>query len=1036
MLHRHNCGIAIAAAAVLLAGALFGQAPEGQIIWRPGVRVERQLPAPGTDTFEIPLVAGQFVRLEILQNGSDLAVSLLDPQGRSLIDADSANARFGPETLVAIAPSSGTYRVQVKNGAAQSPSGTYEAQLLELRESRPADADIIAAHRRYAEGEQLRLRRTEEARRQSVEQLDRAREFFRGSDEPYMYGLALYSLGAVLGDSGEFTRALALYQEAIDLFRRIGDVRMEARALNNAAGALDVLGDPWKALQAFRQALPAIAADGDRRGQANLLNNIAMSEQKIADWQAALGDFQQALSLARQAGDRRLEGLVLNNLGVAYRRIGETEQALTMFEQALPHRRASNDRRGEITTLENLADMFRSLQQPAKALQYIEESLKLIGALADRRLQAWALRFQGATYTDLQQYEKAQASLVQALGLARAVQDRRTTGEVLASLAQSSLLTGRAAEAADWSAQAIAEFRAVGDRSYEAVALEIAARAADAAGNPREARRTIEEALRVTEETRKAADSQQLRASFFATRQDAYEFYVDLLMRTGDAAAALEVHERSRARSLLEMLGDTAMDIREGVDPKLLAREREISALLNGKGTRLLNAPQSAELSREIRELESEYQDVQAAIRKSSPRYAALTQPEPLRLAQIQQDLLDDDTVLLEYALGAERSYLWAVDKHDLHWWKLPAREAIEQQVERVSELLTARSIAPRLETSAERQKRIGGADAALATASRELSDMILAPAAAMLNDQKLVVVPDGALQRLPFAMLPASLGRASEPLIVSHEVVMLPSASALAALRAQISGRKPATKMVAVFADPVFDSTDPRAGRNITGAPPPAEASRILEHLADPGSGTAARLKIPRLPYTAQEAEEILKVARGGVNLKAVGLDANRATATSAQLNDYRYIHFATHGYLDTERPSLSALVLSQIDGDRQAEDGFLRVNDIYNARLSADLVVLSACQTGLGKEVRGEGLMGLTRAFLYANAPRVIVSLWNVNDRATADLMASLYRKMLRDGKRPSAALREAQLEMRKQKPWESPYYWAAFVQHGEWR
>ncbi len=310
---------------------------------------------------------------------------------------------------------------------------------------------------------------------------------------------------------------------------------------------------------------------------------------------------------------------------------------------------------------------------------------------------------------------------------------------------------------------------------------------------------------------------------------------------------------------------------------------------------------------------------------------------------------------------------------------------------------------------------------------------MILAPAAAILGNKRLVIVPDGGLQRLPFSALPKP--GSEEPLVVRHEIVMLPSASAISVLRTEISGRKPAPKMLAVFADPVFGADDPRAGSTAAHTPPP-ESSRILEHLAEPGDGVSVRLKIPRLPFTAQEADQILSVARSPSNLKAIGFEASRATAISGRLSEYRYLHFATHGYLDTERPSLSALVLSQIDAKGQPEDGFLRVNDIYNARLSADLVVLSACQTGLGKEVRGEGLMGLTRAFLYAGVPRVVVSLWNVNDRATAELMAALYRSMLRDGKRPSAALREAQLELRKQKRWESPYYWAAFVQHGEWQ
>jgi CHAT domain-containing protein len=311
---------------------------------------------------------------------------------------------------------------------------------------------------------------------------------------------------------------------------------------------------------------------------------------------------------------------------------------------------------------------------------------------------------------------------------------------------------------------------------------------------------------------------------------------------------------------------------------------------------------------------------------------------------------------------------------------------------------------------------------------------MVLAPAAAAITGKRLLIAPDGALQRLPFSMLP--LPDSAEPLVTAYEIVVLPSASAVAAIRAETAGRVPAPKLLAVFADPVFDASDPRAGHAASNPPvASADSTRILEHLAGAGDSNSASLHIPRLPFTAQEADRILKVASAGPNWNVESFAANRAAAISGKLSQYRYIHFATHGLLDLERPSLSALVLSQLDENRKPQDGFLRVTDIYNTRLSADLVVLSACQTGLGREIRGEGLMGLSRAFLYAGAPRVIVSLWNVNDRATAILMADLYRGMLRGGMRPCAALRAAQLELRKQKRWESPYYWAAFVQHGDW-
>jgi CHAT domain-containing protein len=395
-----------------------------------------------------------------------------------------------------------------------------------------------------------------------------------------------------------------------------------------------------------------------------------------------------------------------------------------------------------------------------------------------------------------------------------------------------------------------------------------------------------------------------------------------------------------------------------------------------------------------------------------------------LTATEIQKELLDSETVLLEYCLGDERSYVWVVSQERLYSYVLPGRAAIEDQARRVSQLLQAK------------------ANAALAVASRELSAMIFGEALSGLKEKRLLIVPDGELQRVPFAMLP--LPEAGGPLVEHFEVVLAPSASTVAALRMQVKARKRAPKLLAVFADPVFEASDPRAkGARDQVASRSRASARVLAHV-EPGevegagyTGPAGTgVPIARLPWTANEADAILRIAGRGEVLKAVGFHASRESALNAGLGEYRYLHFATHGYLDTERPALSALVLSQRDAGGQPVDGFLRVSDIYNSRLSADVVSLSACQTGLGKEVRGEGLMGLTRAFLYAGVPHVVVSLWNVNDRATAVLMASFYEKMLRRGQPPSQALREAQQEMRKRKGLASPYYWAAFVQQGDWQ
>jgi CHAT domain-containing protein len=369
-----------------------------------------------------------------------------------------------------------------------------------------------------------------------------------------------------------------------------------------------------------------------------------------------------------------------------------------------------------------------------------------------------------------------------------------------------------------------------------------------------------------------------------------------------------------------------------------------------------------------------------------------------------------------------------------LKTYVLPGQEAIETIAKQVSEKLTARSVFSAVETRAARNARIAQADKDFEQAANELSRMILAPVASDLANKRLVIVADGALQYVPFAALSAS-STAYQPLIVRHELVSLPSASAFAVQRENLANRPVAPKTLAVIADPVFSTGDPRVKKDAEAAAV-QDGTRSIEHLPANTSTAGPQLSIPRLPFTRWEADQILAVARTGSNLKALDFRANRAMATSGELSKYRYVHFATHGYLDTSRAGLSAIVLSLFDENGKPQDGFLRTHDVYNLKLPAELVVLSACETGLGKDVRGEGLEGLTRGFMYAGARRVVVSLWNVNDKATATLMQRLYAGMLRSNKTPAAALRAAQMEMLRTGQWQSPYYWAAFVMQGEWR
>jgi CHAT domain-containing protein len=610
---------------------------------------------------------------------------------------------------------------------------------------------------------------------------------------------------------------------------------------------------------------------------------------------------------------------------------------------------------------------------------------------------------------------------------------------------------------------ALALYRQVSDAAGELLTLHALGQLALENGDLASARARLERAIEMTESLRVKVGSHQLRSSYMAGLQRVYETYVDLLMQMhnsepgkGYEQTALQFSERARARSLLDLLAEARLQIRQGADAAAMEKERGLLERLNAKDAawkRLRNdartKSQAESIANEINDLMTQLQLVEGQIRSSSPRYAELTQPQLLTHTEIQRQLLDEDTVLLEFGLGRKQSWLWAVTPTATLTRQLPPRREIEAAARRVCELLTARQ-PKRGESETDWRSRAAAADAELPREARALSSMLLGPISAKLRqewkDKRLLIVAGGALEYVPFSALPAPTEESiAEPLISSHEVVNLPSASVLSAIRRETVGRKPASGTVAVIADPVFDETDPRV---LLAKKKKHDNSDLRIHTRSAGTVEATesdltrsvrsidRENLSRLPFSREEAEAIASFVPKGSLLKATDFRANRPTATGGELSNYRIVHLATHGLLNSERPELSGLVLSLVDESGKRQDVFLRMHEIYNLRLPADVVVLSACQTGLGKEIKGEGLVGLTRGFMYAGAQRVVASLWQVDDLATAELMKRFYRGMLKDGMRPAAALRAAQLDLAKEKRWSSPYFWAAFLLQGEWK
>ncbi|MDX2033613.1 MAG: tetratricopeptide repeat protein [Blastocatellia bacterium] len=865
---------------------------------------------------------------------------------------------------------------------------------------------------------------------------------------------SLTGIAIALSAQGKYQQAIDRLDEALPITRELKARINEGRVLSLLGQTSFSLGQFDRAEEVVNQALAIRRELKTRGGEADSLVTLGNIHSILGRYELALQTYNQALDIYRTLKLRTFEASALGNLGIAYQYLGMPEKAIEFFEQAIALQRELKSENGVDYFLNNLGSAHRSLKNYARAIQYYAEAIELLRKNGDRHGESAATSNLVNCHINLGQYEKAREYAMEALRLSRESGNRPVEARTLTNLGNVLRRLGRLPEAAEQLRLGIALNREMGNRLNEAAAHFGLGMVEYERGQLNAARTELETAIGLIESLRGELLSPELRASFFTEAQEMYQSYIQLLQQldqsnpgAGNAARAFEASERARARSLLELLNEIRADLRQGVDEKLLARERLLASQINVKAQSLQSA-RTAELiattRQELTALETAHQLTQAEIRKTSPGFAALTQPQPLGLAEVQAQL-DAETLLLQYSLGSKKSFLWAVSRTELRSYELAGREEIERHARRVYELLTERGRARRGESAAQRRAREARGDAELPAAARELSRLALGPLAGTLKSQRLVIVADGALQYIPFGALPAP-GRAAEPMIVRHEIVSLPSASTLAVQRRETANRAPATDGIAVIANPVFSETDPRvknlARKNEPAAAPAALdlaiASRSIEHLAEKETGAAGvrTLTIPALPFTRIEAEQILAAAPGPANFAALDFKANRAAALDAGLRRYRYLHFATHGYLDSERPGLSALLLSMLDESGAPQNGYLRANEIYNLRLAADLVVLSACQTGLGMEIRGEGLIGLTRGFMYAGAPRVVVSLWNVNDRATSDLMGRFYRKMLREKQRPAAALRAAQIEMWKSPQWRSPFYWAAFGLQGEWR
>ena len=920
------------------------------------------------------------------QGARDVDLTLSDPRGRKLPKIDSLTAESEPrlpaEEVHWVADAPGEIRIALT--LLHGPRGPCGLRVAEPRRATAADRLRALAEAELARAHELRRTHDPKVCRAGVAVYESAQGRFADLGLPRRRAEAL--LGLVLlqrNDLHDNAAALRTFTRAESLFA--GSPAFEAK-VRLALGELRYdLNDLAGATDEYRRALELYRRLGDRAGEVLIADDLGVALHMHGRYDEAAALFDHSLALWRPEDGPGRKALTSLNRGYLHRDLGEVDSAGERFREALALFRQAKDRNHEAVTLNALGLLAQDAKQPEKALEALQSALTL--RLPGSRGRAVTLTTLGPIYRQLGRPEDARGAYAEALTIFRKLGDIREQALCLGNLGRLEAGTGHDAAALADLDRALGLFRTLADAPGLAWTLEGKARLLRRCGDLEAARGLMEEALAEVERHRFSQASYITRAGFFATQQDYYGFLIGLLMEMHRNAGALEINERSLARSLLDGLAAGGMDLRRGADPELRAREQELEQEIDGLVSRQTRLSQgTAAAPEQLRSVErdlgrrwDELDRVRAGLRAADPHYAALTQPRPWKAADIQGRLLDRDTLLLEYRLGEERSLLWAVTPEFLEVFALPGRAEIERAA-------GAESWTRRAEVSARLQ---------LDTLSR----LLLAPVARLLPGKRLLVVGDGIVQSVPFAALPEP--GTADPLIARHEIVSLPSVSVLGELRREVAGRSRAPKTLWVLADPDFGKA------------------------------------FERLPYTGDEARAIVELVPAAERVELQGPEASRAAVLRGSLRDFRFLHFATHGSFDATDPGGGRLVLAQVGpGGRPEPNGFLRLVDIYELNLRADLVVLSACRSALGKDVRGEGMMGMTRGFFYAGAERVLVSLWNVNDRVSVELMRRFYHGMLVDHLSPAAALRGAQDWIRHQKGWGSPYHWAGFTLQGEWR
>jgi len=833
---------------------------------------------------------------------------------------------------------------------------------------------------------------------------EKALELFRvsGDKEGEAETLTDLAFTAVMNNDRQTGQELA--RQAVELARSISCSRCLAFGLIALGDAYQRVGRWGKAYEAFKESESLFPDNVDLPEKANLFARFTVYYETFNDLVNARDYCRRARYLYTETNNLFGSSEAAIKIGQISGKLGDEDDAVENFDQGLAIARRLNDKATLAFAYENIGEFYFSKQHFAQSIGFYRKAAANYEKVGIKYAVASVLEKLGQVYSSVRDNRSSRKLYAIALEMNRSVQSKAGQASNLYHLAKL-------------------------HRSERKFDLSLS---------------EATECIRLTDVLQNETENAKFRRGFFSEVYDRYALYISLLMdiyqRSGEKryeAEALIASERSRARVLLENITFSDSNAVTDADGETLRREEEIRSRLSVMADTLTdllgrNSPRAdiERLETQISGLQNELEEIRAALKQSSAQYAEIKDPPKFDIDDFQKTVLDEDTLLLEFSLNDDKSYLWAVSKHGVQSYLLPPRNRIESEVESLRELLGQRGIMAQ-ESIEDYQRRIAETERRYLQEVRILSDLLFGQARSIILGKRLIFVSDGKLLSFPAGALPDPNSNNNEPVLSNHEVVYEPSASVLAFLKHNVKKHEVQDdKDLIVFADPLFSAEDPRIVKNVRPGPDEVSDGRVSRTYRYVESLDS----LPRLIESKQEADAIVDVVGKARSRIYTDSSASVENALDRSISDYRIIHFATHGYLSESHPELSGIVLSQFGESGEKKNGLLRLQDIYSMQLNSDLIVLSACSTGIGKEIRGEGLMSLNNAFLQAGSKSVLSSMWKVDDVATKELMQGFYEELVYRDRKPSEALRIAQMRLQKDPRFSSPFYWAGFTLQGD--